>query len=217
MDATFWTAFAAIATLATAIVTSIYTFYTGKMVKGELGPKLYVKGQVLKSYSDYDKSVNADIGFPSDYEKLGFVCNNAKVKWVLKIVNNGKSPASNIILKYSLILYKHHVEFNEQGLPDDEKVKLVVHKVVERVILVDYLPPNDENEQTVFFMDRFPFAKLQVNNLHCNEHKFITKNVNILDYFHPAFETIADSNDARALLGFQWAEKENTKVGASSV
>jgi hypothetical protein len=217
MDATFWTAFAALATLATAIITSIYTFYTGKMVKGELGPKLHVKARVLESFNEYDKKVNEDIGFPEDFKKLGFVSDIADRKWVVRIVNNGKSPATNIVLKYTLVLYKHRVQLNSDGFPNEENAWLGIYKEINRIMVVEYLPPDDVFEQTVLYMDRFPRVDFKINKLYCDGHDFISKDVTVLRQSHPAFEVIGDSDDARRLLGIQWAENEkDTKVGASS-
>lgn len=71
MDATFWAALAAIAAFVTATVTAISTFYTGRKVKAELGPKIFIKTEVKNSENSYDKSVNEDIGLPKDHEEVG--------------------------------------------------------------------------------------------------------------------------------------------------
>lgn len=215
-SSTFWAAFAAIATLATAIVTAIYTFFTGKMVKGELGPKIYIKGDAKDSGNSYDKLVNDDIGFCYEFEELGFVSDSAKKKLIINLVNNGNSPATNIELKYSIILYKHLVELEEDSkIIDIDSKELVEYKIVNRTSTFDYLPPSDNVEIEVMYMDLFPYVKLQANSLTCNEQKFITKDTIIFDYHHPAFEVMWDSNDVRMSLGQRWVvQEEETEESA---
>jgi hypothetical protein len=210
MSATFWAALAAIATLVTAIITAVYTFYTGRMVKGELGPKLFIKSEVKDTGNNYDRSVNEGIGLPDDYKKIGFVSELADKMIIVKLINNGVAPATNIKLKYTIILYKHYVEFEPNSrLIDIDTAKLIEYKKITRTILVDYLPPNDQIEKPVMFIDYFPFVKVQVNLLKSDSSKFIKKEAIILDYHHPSYETIADSNDMRFLFGGKWMDKNS--------
>ncbi|WHY79025.1 hypothetical protein QNH20_07815 [Neobacillus sp. WH10] len=217
-DATFWTALAAIASLVTALVTARYTFYTGKMVKGELGPKLFVKGEAIDSGSSYDKEVNNDIGLSCEFREIGFVSDSANKKLMINLVNNGKSPATNIEFKYTIILYKHDVKLEKESkLIDIDSKKLVEYKTVHRTSNFDYLPPNDKVEIEVMYMDLLPFVKLQANSLTSNEEKFINKDTNFLEYRHPVFEVMGDSSDFRMSLGQQWVGlTEETDISTNS-
>lgn len=129
MDASAWTILATAGSLATAVVTAIYTFYTARMVKGELGPKVYIEVEAKDSTVEYDNSINQDIGLPEYYKKVGFVSELANRKIVFKVNNNGITPATNIKLKYTIHLYKHQVKIEEHtGIIDQHNTKLIIEK-----------------------------------------------------------------------------------------
>ena len=144
-NASFWT-------FLTALFTLIYTFYTGRMVKKELGPKLYVKGQEVNIKGEYDKGLMIDIGLMEDFKRKGFSEERADIKYIMNIYNNGNFPANDINLKYKIYIYKY-INIWENGVIVDTKI--VVDKTINRKKKVEYLPPSDSLQIPVMYMDLF--------------------------------------------------------------
>lgn len=188
----------------TAIITLVYTIYTGRMVKGELGPKVYVKTKISDSKYSYDKEVMGDIGERDDFRKRGFSGVFLDKKCELTVINNGKYPAFDVEIGYNIQIFQYKYAFDkEDNLLD---TKLVHFKTVRRLKKIDYLPPEGEMKFTVMFMNNLPKVVIEISELHSKGHKFIKKLVNVLTYNNSNYFDIEDADDGRRLIGLNYFE-----------
>lgn len=201
---TFWVPlFNLAATILLMSTTIVYTFFTGRLVKSEYGPKLYVYLDIVDSTTEWNKEIMLDYGcINGPIVGEGFTNKDTKdeKKFDLVVVNNGKAPATNVKIKYKITAFKNEIVY---GIDSAEILSYspVVHIEVEKEINLSYLPPGIKKHYTVFYMATFPNAQLEVESLECAEDKFIKKMTLISDYYNAEFDKLEDNPHLYRLLG----------------
>ena len=123
------------------------------------------------------------------------------LEWVLKIKNNGDLPATDIEVMYSLVIDKAEIEFGVDAA-DIISHRFQEYTRITKTIKYDYLPPNGETHDIIIYLQgEFSSAKLKVDYLLSKERNFIDKEITLINYKHPMFDIISDSEDYRKLLG----------------
>lgn len=184
---------------ATAISTIWYTKYTRDLVRAEFGPKLYINiKQVIAK--NWNKNIMSDF-YPEGVaiKGKGFTP-PTNYKWVMEVVNNGEAPATDVSVDYLITAYVNEIRFESDGIGIEDFTPKV-YKMVEKSLLVDYIPPGGKFEATIMYMGTFPLVKCTVKHLRCNEKSFISKITQVANYEHPEFNMLVDSPHLRRLLG----------------
>lgn len=191
------------ATLVLVFVTSIYTYHTAKHVRGELGPKLYVDQKQISSECKYENfAIKKERIKIKDIKGKGFsnwITNTTN--WKFTLYNNGKSPATGIVVKYTIKLFKTEFEY---GIDQADIIneKAFEFTKINKEWNADYLPPGQKLEIEIYIEDhRCRSVDLVVNRIYCNENSFLKHSVNLSTLYHEGFETISDSNESRRMIG----------------
>lgn len=136
-------------------------------------------------------------------------------KWDLFIYNNGDLAATNIVIKYKIVIYKHEIKYGVDSA-DVTNANLVVATFYETEERLDYLAPNTKYQVPLIYLEgKFPQAKLEILELKCNENIIIKEPICIYTYEHPGANELADSPDYRKFVGTIWEKERDDKTQIS--
>ena len=183
----------------TAYATLKSSRFAGELVKAEFGPKLYIN-TVQQESDKWDKSILVDVFPGGEFVKGEGFCPNSRYIWILKIVNNGQAPATDVEIDYSILCYINDIKYDEERVYV-EGYSPKLYKEVKRKINIDYIPPNGKYDKTIMYMSTFPYVELYAEKLKCHERSFITKRTKVIRYENPEFNRLIDSSHLHRLLG----------------
>ncbi len=186
-------------TILLLFTTIIYTYITKGILSDQHGPRLYAVGDVVDSEHTYDARVMEHFGF-EDLIGDGFTYSTENYMWILSIKNNGDRPATKIKLKYEINLFRNEITF---GIDRADVIDYhpILHKSVVQEIEIDYLPPGESIDKTIYYMENYPEANISIISLTSKENKYIKEKVIISKYTHSEFERLEDSHHLRQMLG----------------
>lgn len=133
-------------TVILATTSIISACIAAKAVRYENGPKLYIEcmlkeikhdesdsfiidnGEEIKFINDGYKTLMSDIDIDYEDKGEGFVYSGSENILILKIINNGKAPASHINIDYDILLYKNLIKYGKDKSYIDD-YKRVIHNL----------------------------------------------------------------------------------------
>lgn len=186
-------------TISLLFTTIIYTYITKGILADQHGPRLFAIGELVDSENQYDARVMEPFGF-GNLEGEGFTYSTEDYKWILSLKNNGDRPATRIIIKFEITLYKNEITFGTDKA-DVIDYHPIVHKRVFREVEVDYIPPGGSISEVVYYMQNCPEAEIAIISLKSKESKYIKERIVISKYRHSEFERLEDSHHVRQMLG----------------
>lgn len=188
------------------VIAAVNVFLAGYVILltiKKMKPKLYVDSKIRKLNKNEEVfEVEMRPYHTIDFNQKGFPDkNHESLIWEFYIGNNSEIPATNIVVKYSLIIKKYEFEF---GIDEADVIneRVVDFKEVKSTILFDYIAPGSIKKVNVVSLEgAFPEADLKVISLTSKEDKYLNKEVIIESYLHPEFNQLQDSHHYRQMIG----------------
>jgi len=185
---------------------NIYIAYkVYQFTKKDINPKLYVDSKMIDpndSMRTYSSSTINDELIDINFDKQGFPeIQHDTMLWQLIIANNGDLAATDVVVKYSIIIKKATFEFDSNKIEMTNE-EFVDFKTLNRTIEIDYIPPNSEKNKNILYLrGDFPSAELEINTIKSSELEFIIEPFHLDNYKHPDFNMLADPDHARKMYG----------------